>query len=128
MLTKVFLHDKCRDYPIDFLDSDRATVVEVEIPQGYYRVFSGAVKPTDKFLNLQAIKEGQVIWLYVDIEENMRLPKGPRNNASVFGCLIRKGTAVEEPCIRCQCQPKRPRHKYCIYCCDVLLNRMRGVK
>jgi len=39
------------------------TVYEVEIPEGYYRVFRGAIKPGDKNLDVFEMFKGRTVWL-----------------------------------------------------------------
>ncbi len=97
--------------------------VEVVLPEGYYRVFSGASKPGDLFLNWTKIKQGEVCWEYLESNEAM-VPKG-LDATQVPVCVIRKGVPVEQPCARCGMEPRKFDYKYCDYCCSIILNELR---
>src|SRR6266446_958968 len=96
----------------------------VELPPGYYRVLSGAVEAGDRHLSATLfVQDGLVEWRDVD-----RFPRAgqPYSAAHWFTCLIRRGQPVEQLCPRCHDAPVAARHRYCVECCQRLVEVSRA--
>jgi hypothetical protein len=99
-----------------------AVVREVELPCGYYRVWDGAFKPGDLYLDMMA---GGVVWKPVKMPTR-RETKDDAAYSSVkwYGCIVRVGEPVMDACPRCKCAPRMLTNKFCRVCCrQVILNR-----
>lgn len=93
----------------------------VPIPEGYYRVLSGAAKPTDLMLcMISFLKSGVVEWTPV----SLAFPKDPIHSRHI-DCLIRKGEPVEKACPRCERYPPVQGFKYCKQCCGEVKKELR---
>lgn len=97
---------------LDPLDN-RVDVLEVVPPPGYRRVWVGAVKPGDLYLDV-----GMQTW-----EPAATAILSRYATANLFDCLIRCDGG-EDPigtCERCQAEPKRTGYRYCADCCRVIV-------
>jgi hypothetical protein len=94
----------------------------VPIPEGYYRVLSGAAKPTDLMLcMLSFMKSGTVDWVPVKLV----FSKQPIHSRHI-DCLIRKGVPVEKACPRCERQAVAAGYKFCKQCCGEIKKDLRS--
>lgn len=94
----------------------------VPIPEGYYRVLSGAAKPTDLMLcMISFLKNGTVEWTPV----SLAFPKAPIHSRHI-DCLIRKGEPVEKACPRCEGKPVAQGYRYCKQCCGEIKKDLRA--
>lgn len=106
-------------------------ICEVELPEGYRRVFRGAIKPGGLFLHFGLYRDGIVHW--AEIERLPTLDEAKRNepysSAKWFGVLIRKDDGfVDPPCERCECRPRCGRNRFCEMCCyDVVMAGKQSV-
>lgn len=110
-------------------DSPNALVASVELPEGWRRVWTGALKPGDRYLNRTAMLEKEdwqeIPWVDLDYEEAMNDELTRRNGAMLFECLIRRGAPVEEACERCEVAPRHGRNRFCSGCCWVVRREQR---
>ncbi len=98
---------------------ESAVIVEVELPDGYRRVFRGALKPGDLFLNARLAPD------VIQWEPLKKLPSMSdamrdeiNSTAKWFACLIRcDGGEVDIPCERCEVEPRRGKNRFCTGCC-----------
>jgi hypothetical protein len=98
----------------------RATL---ELPAGWYRVLSGAIKPGDRCLdNGWFWRTGAVRWYELT---RVPPPGRPFSTADWYGCLIRPGEPVEVLCPRCHEQPVRLGYRYCRGCCHEFVVELR---
>ena len=96
-------------------DEPLANTQIVDMPSGYYRVWSGAAKPFD--LYAQQTADGEIVWCIV----GDALDYDPLlNMAASFLALIRIGWPVENPCMRC-CSAAREDGYYCCLRCSRVL-------
>lgn len=110
---------------IGMLDAFRENVVEVELPEGWRRVWRGAVKPGDRWLNrLVLLHDGIAAW------EDVELPLDTfdrKNGADSFCCLIRRGDGdVDLPCERCEFRVREVGKRFCWKCCDLVIAEIRA--
>jgi hypothetical protein len=91
----------------------------LELPAGWYRVLSGAIKPGDRILDFNPFwQRGAVQW--VELTE-FPPPGRPFGTADWYCCLIRRGEPVEVLCPRCHLAPCRQGFRYCKTCsCEVV--------
>jgi hypothetical protein len=105
--------------------SPRNHIIEVELPEGYYRVWSGALKPGDLYLNDFLAQDGIVFWepvTYFPTEQEARL--GRRwSSAKWYVCLIRRGEPAVLPCERCGVHPRAHRLRFCRACAGIVAGR-----
>jgi hypothetical protein len=97
------------------LDSPKRSA-EVEIPDHWYRVLSGVIKPGDLYLDFTAFKEGKLIW---------RPAEKTGEPHWECACLIREGMAVDKRCERCAEKAALPGERFCAGCRQVLLKEIR---
>ena len=104
------------------LDPTHWSPVEVAMPEGYYRVWAGTIKPGDLYLNLVLLRDGIVSWEPLDPEYELRRAKAIRcrESARTIECIIRHGRLVEEACERCHCQRRHRKWRYCDRCADII--------
>jgi hypothetical protein len=93
----------------------------IELPQGWYRVLSGAVKPGDYELDEELFWDTCVIFW----RELTEFPDDPCYTASLFLCLIRAGEPVEALCPRCHRRPIRFGLRYCTACARNVIAALR---
>ena len=94
----------------------------VPMPEGYYRVVSGAAKPSDLSLCLLSfIRDGRVVWHRVD-----EIQPGKEVHSRSFDVLIRKGVPVDEVCPRCEARKPAKGWKYCRPCCHEVKQDLRA--
>ncbi len=86
----------------------------VQLPEGYYRVLSGAVKVGDLHLHCEKWLKGKVEWVEIEFPEVD--PQSLWREATAFLCLIRKGEPVEEVCTGCYERAKEAGYKWCVCC------------
>jgi len=106
----------------------KARIVEVEFPEGYRRVFFGALCPGDIYLNCVLINDGIVVWEHLDkfpTYEEMR-KHAPNSSAEWFACLIRRGSDVTPVCERCEVKPRAGRNRFCVGCCMDVIDEVRA--
>jgi hypothetical protein len=100
-------------------DPAKSNYVEVALPIGFRRVFSGAVKPGDRFLDMTPPQPGEMVGVPV-----WKLADGGhlRGVADHYACLIRPDQyPVEEVCERCKCQVRVEGHRFCADCCGIVI-------
>jgi hypothetical protein len=97
---------------------------EFEIPAGWYRVLSGAVKPGDRFLSVDVFwRTGEIVW------DDLTKPPPPAaeyGSADWYVCLIRRGEPVEVLCPRCHSAPVRHGYRYCEECSTSVVKELRS--
>ena len=89
---------------------------QVELPEGYYQVLSGMVKPTDLELNLLFWRDGRIVWEPVT---------PPYKKVWKYGCVIRKGVSPDKVCERCKTEAAIYGQRYCAVCRLEVLEEMR---
>lgn len=92
----------------------------VPIPEGYYRVLSGAAKPTDLMLCMLSFCKGEIVWQPVS-EVFQDRPVDSRH----IDCLIRQGSPVDKACPRCEGRAVAKGFRYCRGCCDEVRKELR---
>lgn len=108
MRTTHILLDEC---------SPRERVVEVPLPEGYRRVYRGALVEGDLFLHLGHIDQGRVVWEPVVLPTRAAVRREqPYSTAGWYACVIRRGEPVDEPCERCRVAPREDGCRYCVTC------------
>ena len=96
---------------------------EIDLPAGWYRVLSGAIKPGDYELDVgQYVERSEVVWLPLTRFPRARDPYG---TADWYFCLIRFGEPVDALCPRCHTEPVRIGYRYCEDCCWKVLHELR---
>jgi len=120
MKTKVF-----RPHPTEnpLYPNPKGTVVEVELPEGWRRVWRGAVKEHDRFLNWSAFAEtGEVQWETVD-ERDTKLAR----SEDIFTLLIRHdarlGPGPDLPCEACELEHRETGMRFCETCIEKGVHR-----
>ena len=98
--------------------------VAVELPAGWYRVLSGAVKPGDRMLARDVFwRTGEIVW------RDLTKPPAPGElygMAHHYTCLTRRGEPVEVLCPRCHSAPVRHGYRYCEKCIMKVVKELRG--
>jgi len=87
----------------------------IELPIGHYRVWRGAVKPGDLYLNWDvwcASRGTSEYWIAVD---------DLTSNADGYECLIRRGVSVDETCVRCGCVNAVFYSHTCSFCREIIM-------
>lgn len=99
--------------------------VAVEMPHGYRRVFRGAVRPGDLWLDRLAFRAGHVRWCR--IEDGPYRLDSPANKAEYYTCLVRNdgGPCPDEPCWRCEALPKHYGCRFCVACTGEVIAEAR---
>jgi hypothetical protein len=110
----------------DPADSTDNNMVEVELPDGYYRVFSGALKPDDLYLNCLLARDGITQWEPLNQKHLAAKYNEPDGHAGWFTCLIRRGVMVEQPCERCECFKRDFKLRFCWLCIPLAIKEMKG--
>lgn len=97
---------------------DPPTVVEVELPAGFRRVWRGALCPGDLSLDMKAAREGVIRWDPVRIPTRRQMRKRCRYaHAHWFACLIRRGQGeVDKTCEECETSAAPFGDRYCLLC------------
>lgn len=87
-------------------------VAEVDLPCGFRRVWVGAVKPDDRFLNLKLYREGTTSF------EPVGDASFPYDVAQTYGLLIRAGehTGPNMACEHCGIRARRLGYRFCQGC------------
>lgn len=96
----------------------------LEIPAGWYRVLSGAVKPGDRCLDCELFWQTGAIQWYELTE--FPPPGQPLGTAGWYCCLIRRGEPVEVLCPRCHRAPVRLGYRYCKDCSNAVVHELRS--
>jgi hypothetical protein len=114
---------------LDLGSSDTASppnnVIEVELPDGYYRVWSGALKPGDLYLNDFLARDGITTWepvTYFPAEREARFGR-PYSSANWYLCVIRRGEPVVPACERCGVEPRFNRLRDCRSCAAIVAGK-----
>jgi hypothetical protein len=100
--------------------------IAVELPEGYYWVFRGAVKPGDLYLNRVAFRDGRVEWLPARVAyrfEGSEETHPLYTTADPYTLLIRKGVQVDAPCERCEAAVRHRDWRFCQDCGELVKNR-----
>lgn len=93
------------------------TVHTVEIPDGYRRVWRGAVLLGDLYLNCVLAADGIYQWEPMDAESCQPRRGNYYTHADGYACVVRRGeSSPDKPCERCECRPVRFGCRYCIGC------------
>jgi hypothetical protein len=105
--------------------SPRNRVADVDLPEGYYRVWECALNPGDLFLNRLAALDGLITWEPVT---EFPTPAEVRDNkagstAGWYACLFRKGEEVVPACDRCKVAGRFARLRFCKACALILTGR-----
>ena len=121
MKTTVPLNDSMSIDPISW------GPMEVEMLPGYYRVFSGALKPADLYLNMVLLADGIVAWESIDASATERRARSLRVDATQIPvCVIRLGSPVEKACERCGMDAVVRGERFCSLCRAIILNKIRS--
>jgi hypothetical protein len=95
----------------------------VELPAGWYRVLSGALKPGDRCLAAGIFWEfGAVYWNELT---EFPPPGALFSTAEGYVCLIRRGEPVEALCPRCHVAAIRRGYRFCWSCCNAIASEIR---
>jgi len=104
-----------------------ARIVQVEFPDGYRRVFFGALCPGDLYLNCVLISDGIVKWEIPEMPSDREVRKhAPNSTAEWFACLVRRGSEVTPVCERCKVKPRAGRNRFCVECCMDVIDEVRS--
>lgn len=100
---------------------------EIEIPDGWYRVLSGVVKPGDRYINSRLFwADGIVEWIDLDIGKvDFRRKKHHYDTPQWFTCLIRRGEPVDRQCPSCNEEAVPVGWKACRGCAYEAVQEMR---
>jgi hypothetical protein len=100
-------------------------VVEVELPDGYYRVWDGALKPGDLYLSRLAALDGRTVWEPITEFPTEREAKrgDPGSSAGWYECVVRKGVEVVPPCDRCGVNGRERGLRFCRLCAVIMGER-----
>lgn len=103
-------------------------ICDVTLPDGWRRVWDGALVPGDKYLHMLLFLDGITHWEpVVDFPTYRQMKDGaPYSSARWYACLIRRGHPVDEACEECEVEPKRFGHRYCEECCYEVAKRFRN--
>ena len=93
--------------------------LEIDLPEGFYRVFDGAVKPDDYFLDCVSARRGETIWLPAGTNDP------PYDTADLYACLIRSGIPVSKPCERCEFRKAVFGERFCEDCREKIKREIR---
>lgn len=117
MQTKVALTD------VVMLGGPPSRVIVVDVPDGWHRVWRGALKPDDLYLQRMLALDGIVTWVPMGESDE----RGPTyQNAEVFTCVIRIGEqSVDHPCERCEVRHRERGNRFCWYCCRAVILEQR---
>lgn len=91
---------------------------EVEIAEGWRRVFTGGLKVGDLFLDMVQIRENNIVWLPVE----------PADRAQDYECVIRHEPPEQSPehvCERCLMKGAVRGNKYCPDCTEIVRKEIR---
>lgn len=116
MKTTIALGDTVTFDPLDW------NPIKVELPDGYYRVWSGAAKPGDLYLNMILIRDEIVQW---EPREDAILVEHCLQTIQVPVCVIRLGTPVDKACERCEAEPAVRGERFCDYCREIIKQKIR---
>jgi hypothetical protein len=113
----------------DLKDEDPASplnpVIEVEMPPGHYRVWGGALKPGDLYLDEFRLRDGVTSWepvTWFPTAREARLNR-PYSSAGWYLCVVRRGAEVVPPCERCGVAVRAHGLRYCRYCAAVIAGK-----
>jgi hypothetical protein len=96
-------------------------IIDVDLPAGYHRVFSGALKPGDLYLHLGELRQGRTVWHPVKLDDPLRMTAG------WYTCVIRPGdTPAQEACERCGCEARAHGQRYCRGCAKAILREQQA--
>ena len=119
MKTTIALGDTVTFDPLDW------NPIKVELPDGYYRVWSGALKPGDLYLNMVLIRDGITQWEPCDEIPMRPIPGSQLSYRQIPGCIVRHGTPVDKTCERCQAEPAVQGERFCDYCREIIKQKIR---
>jgi hypothetical protein len=99
-------------------NSDGNVFATVELPPGYRRVWQGAIKPGDLYLNCTLILKGQTRWERAPYQDT-----GTPGSAESYACLIRpeRGLGPDHECERCGVFQSVDGERFCEVCRKILL-------
>ena len=117
----------------DTPDSAGASIyLDVDIPEGWYRVLSGAVKPGDHCLNRHLARDGIVSWVPVDespltvaLTATLDTLSGVYQRVETYDCVIRIGAAVDKPCEQCGNAAAMTGYRFCWDCAAQIAHEIR---
>ena len=97
----------------DYPDSGQ---LEVEIPPGWHRVWSGFVHPGDRYLHHREAVAGRTEWLTITFADLVERHE-TYDQTAWFTCVIREcRKPVGEPCIYCGKRPTPVDSEMCGLC------------
>lgn len=104
-------------------DDPAARIETVELPDGFYRVYRGSIKPGDLYLNAVLFcDDGIESWSEV---EPACFGDWLYGQADAYLCLIRRGSPVDEPCERCEVEARKIGYRFCGMCCHEVVRNHR---
>ena len=108
---------------VEELLSGPARQATIELPAGWYRVLSGAIKPGDRSLAERLFwQTGAIRWYELT---ELPPPSEPFGQASWYCCLIRRGEPVDKLCPQCHRAPVRLGYRYCPECSADIVDELR---
>lgn len=104
----------------------RNQIHEVELPEGFRRVFRGTLCPGDLFLNVLLIEDGITQFEPVEEEHIGKNHNSIGNGAEWYGLIIRRGDSCpDKTCERCEVEPARTGYRFCWYCIKPAIEEAR---
>lgn len=113
------------------MNGQRETKVQTEdgvrtvtLPDGYRRVFRGALKPGDRFLHLGVLRSLGIEW-YEDADDASLRGEGHYAHAEDYALVIRPGTeGPDAACPWCETRAREPGLRFCGQCIDAGVHRL----
>jgi hypothetical protein len=115
-----------RTFPGEDLKIDgKGTVVDVELPAGYRRVWKGIARAGDMHLHAQLFQDdGIVSWCDAEINGN-----DDEDNVETFSCLIRPdahlGAGPDKPCDGCGLRAREDDCRFCWRCISLGMHKRK---
>lgn len=109
------------------VDAMKARTIDVDVPEGWRRVWRGALKPGDRSLNMTLAEDSIVQWESVELPDDRAVrDREPFSSADWYACVIREGVnPPDEACNRCKCSPRKFGFRFCYHCCRVIARTIR---
>jgi len=90
-------------------------VLDIELPEGWHRVWRGVVKPGDRYLHCGALRRNHT--LFWDDVPPIASADDPYLKVMTYLCVIRPGAApVDIPCEHCEYRARRHGERFCGPC------------
>jgi hypothetical protein len=100
-------------------------ILDVQLPEGCRRVWTGALCPGDMYLHCGKALDGLTEWLPVDLPTASEVRRGdPYSAAHWYALVIRRGTdSPQKACERCEVEPALVGYRFCRGCCRAVCGR-----